>query len=230
MIITETMLYKRLIQIRNLGLLYQELLPGVAAGFVLALATALDVVAKLAGSQKAAAGRLRDLSRAKLDARSTLRADLLAIRRVAVALAIETPGFDVNFQLPKNGDARLLAAARSFAELAEPLSKAFIKHALPSSFLNDLKIHIKAFERTSAQYVEGSHACDVVSAAIEKAISDAKDAATHLDAIARNSLTKDPPKFEAWNQACVSERAKPGSRKKPVANPVTPEVVPAKAA
>jgi hypothetical protein len=216
---------------RNLGLHYHVLLPPVAAGFVLALATALDEVAKLAGTQKAVAGRLRDLARAKQQARETLRTDMLAIHRIATALAIETPGFDVKFQMPLKGDARLLAAARSFAELAAPLSEVFTKLALPDRFLDDLNAHIQDFEHTTTQYVDGSHACDAVSSAIQKAIANANVASTHLDAIARNTLTSDPPKLEAWEQVCVYGRTRSAPREKPdKPDSQAPEVATSKAA
>jgi hypothetical protein len=88
MFVTETRLYKRLIRMRDLAVLFQVLLPAAAAGFVSALAESLDTLAALAGNQKAAATRLSDLARAKGAARDALKADLQGIHRLASALAL----------------------------------------------------------------------------------------------------------------------------------------------
>jgi hypothetical protein len=236
MFVTETRLYKRLIRMRDLAVLFQVLLPAAAAGFVSALAESLDTLAALAGNQKAAATRLSDLARAKGAARDALKADLQGIHRLASALALETPGIDAKFTMPLPGDAKLLVAARSFAEVAAPLSELFIKNAMPASFLDDLNAHMQAFDQAIAQYVAGSQACNAAATAIEKTMADAVKASACIDATIRNTLVNDGQKIAEWDLACEFGRSKTKPKKPPVIvkpdnpapAPLTPEVVSSK--
>src|SRR5436190_23579432 len=174
MFVTETRLYKRLMRMRDLASHFQFLLPAAASGFVTTLASLLDALSALAGNQKAAATRLSDLARAKAAARDVLKADLQGIHRLATALALETPGIDAKFPLPLVGDARLLVAARSFVEVAAPLSELFTENAMPASFLDDLKTHIQAFDQAITQHAAESQACNATAAAIKNTMADAE--------------------------------------------------------
>lgn len=238
MFVTETLLYKRLMRMRELALLFQVLLPAAAAGFVTALASSLDTLAALAGNQKAVATRLSDLARAKGATRDALKADLQGIHRLATALALETPGIDAKFAMPLTRDAKLLVAARSFAEVAAPLSDLFIENAMPASFLDDLNAHIHAFDQAIAQYAAGSQACNAAATAIKNTMAAAVKASACLDATIRNTLANDAQKIAEWNLACEFGRSKTKPKKpsaiekpdNPVPAPMTPEVVTPKVA
>src|SRR5215831_18684391 len=83
-----------------------------------------------------------------LVARRGLRQRLQALRRTARALALDTPGFDRPFQLPRgNGDKHLLTVSRSFARHAAKHRDRFIEHGLPPTFLDDLDAGIDGFEQ-----------------------------------------------------------------------------------
>jgi len=202
MIITETLHYKRLVRMCALGMRYEQNLPTIAAETIDALAENVTALGALAGSQAAAAGRALDLVRAKRVAREALKKDLLAIHRIATAVALETPGFADNFQMPRLGDPKLLTAARAFAELATPLVDVFVKHARPAGFIEDLQRDIQLLEQASAQYTDGARAYGDVKAAIAKALDRATVAATRLDALVRNTLHQDLEKIENWDRAC----------------------------
>lgn len=68
-------------------------------------------------------------------------------RPPARAIAVDTPGVDDEFRLPRgSGDQRLIETARQFAHDAAPLVNDFVKHAIPPNFLDDLGSDIKALE------------------------------------------------------------------------------------
>ena len=60
MIVTETLQYKRLVRMRDLGLAFHEQLPEGSAEIVVGLATTLNLLATLAGSQLSAAHRAKN--------------------------------------------------------------------------------------------------------------------------------------------------------------------------
>jgi len=224
MIITQTLQYLRLVRMRDCALYFQTQLPEPAADYLKALIAALTSLAALAGSQHTAAGRSRDLARAKRAARDTLRADLAAVHRVAAAAAFDTPGLDEKFRKSQRGDASLIATARSFAELALSVPETFTT-PLGGSFLKDLNKHIQVFERSTQQYADGSRAATDVGAAIRQAMDEAVAAATYLDAIIRHTLQSDPEKIVAWDRACLLGRGRQARSKAATAAPAATEPV-----
>jgi hypothetical protein len=131
---------------------------------------------------------------------------LYPISRISEILAAEISGLDAQFQMPKPGDARLLAAGRSFAELAAPHREAFIRRTLPGNFLDDLNAHIAAFDRAAQRYIDASRTCTEIAHSINATMDRAANVASLLDALVRFTFTRDPVKIGDWDRACDLHR------------------------
>jgi hypothetical protein len=222
MLVTETLQHKQVVRRYELGLLFRGDLPAAADKFLPVLESALTTMAGLTGSQASAFARVRELARLKQKARKALRENCAAINRIATVVALETPGFDDKFQMPVNGDEKLLAAGRSFVEDAAPLSAVFIKHALPADFLEVLKADIQGFEQAVRNLIDGVYARDAVTATIDAAMKKAIAASKGLDAIVRNTLRDDFTKLDQWDRASEFGRAKPKTKAEAAAAPQAP--------
>jgi hypothetical protein len=208
MLVTETLQYKRLVRQYDLGLLYRPNLPLIAHTFLSGLGSALATLANLTGTQASIFGKARELARLKRKAREALRSACAAINRIAIAVAVETPGFDDKFEMPVVGDEKLLTAGRSFAEDAAPNSAVFITHALPASFIEDLKTDVQNFEQAIKNSSDGDHACDAVMNTIDATMDQAVAAAKRLDALVRNTFRDDSTKLDEWDRASELGRSK----------------------
>jgi len=215
MLVTETRHFQQFARMRDLGLRFADRLPATAAAFTVALAALLNHLALLAGSQTAAAGRVRGCARVKRTAREALRSEMQLFCRIAAVVANETPGFDDDFQMPSLGDAKLLAAGRKFGELAAPVSEIFVKHGLPADSLDELNRRVQGFDRASSQYTESIRAATELQQQIDKAMQEAAMTAARLDALVRHTLGSDPVAITDWEKACEFPRAKPTQPEEP---------------
>src|SRR5437762_3609575 len=71
-------------------------------------------------------------------ARLALRADLDAIYKTMQAVALDHPGIEANFRLPRNRrlDQQMIRAGQEFIKYATPLKDEFVAHQLPANFLD----------------------------------------------------------------------------------------------
>ena len=143
----------------------------------------------------------------KADARADLAEEIEFLYHTARSIAAETPGFNDKFRLPLKGDAKLLNAARSAVEDAAPLSEIFIKHAMPSHFLDSLSSAIRKFEQASEEYANGKTACAVGAKELRASLDTAVAAAKAFDATIRNTFRSDPITLNAWMDVCRIRRA-----------------------
>ncbi len=110
-------------------------------------ATALTKLDELATSQASGIGASREGTSTREDAREELRRRMEAISRTARAIAIDTPGLEKLFRVPRGeNDQIMLAAARAFAADAVPFAAQFVAHELPATFIDDLKASIANLE------------------------------------------------------------------------------------
>jgi hypothetical protein len=202
--ITETIQYKQLVRMRSLAQQYGNQVPKPGRQALESLTSELNNLGILAGSEACALGKKRESSGVKEKARAELRADIAAIYRIAAAIALETPGFADKFQTAKLGDQKLLAAGRSNAEAAAPLSDVFVKHALAADFIKVLNANIRNFEEAVNNYAQALRATEAVAGEIEATTQKAVAASKLLDAIVRNTLRDDPAKLAEWARACHS--------------------------
>ena len=209
----ETLEYKRLVRMNQVGAELRHRLPALAGELLEALGPALGEVATRTAFLVSARGRKRGLARIKKRARAALRSDLAAIKSTALAIALETPDLDPKrFRTPTTGDQRLLTAARAAAQDAAPLAAALIEHGLPVDFLDGLNRHIQDFVRIRKDYAAAARASEQAESQIEETMKDARPMAMRLDVIVRNALRNDGPALTAWNKASQFGRAKPSKR------------------
>jgi hypothetical protein len=157
----------------------------------------------------------------KSAARDALAKQMEKIARTARAMALDIPGLDEKFRLPrsKSGQA-LLTAAQTFRADAAPLQAEFIEQAMPADFLETLDTRIAGFEREIAAGHQSKAAHVAASAAIEAAIERGMIAAQKLDPIVRNTFDGDAATLAEWKSARRVEKT-PRKSKKPT-GPASP--------
>jgi hypothetical protein len=159
-------------------------------------------VAQVSGNSTARKG-----ASVKAILRDELRQDLQAISRTARAIAIKMDGFEDKFQVPRNGNDRLLInAARAFAADAAPFTTEFVKYGLADNFLEELNRDIELFENAFKEKITGKETRVSATAAIDEAIDQGMDAVRQLDAIVKNRFNNDSAKLAAWESAMVTGR------------------------
>jgi hypothetical protein len=147
-------------------------------------------------------GQCRSATTSKAAARKALWQSLDAIRRTARALALDIPGLDQRFRLPRgNGDRRLLNAARAFALDARESAAMFVAHGLRPTFLEDLAARIDGFECAIAN--RGQSRVDRICAGVglRASLESAFLAVRRLDAVVPNLLGDDPAAMASWRKA-----------------------------
>jgi hypothetical protein len=131
-----------------------------------------------------------------------------AIARTARAMALDTPGLENKFRLPRSGgDQALLQAARAFVADATPLKAEFIRHELPASFIEDMQDEIADLQRAIDEQNTGRDAHITATVSIETTVERGIKAVRRLDAIVRNKFRDDSATLAAWEHARHVERA-----------------------
>lgn len=200
----DTKRYEMLVRVRDFGVANEALFPSSSLGgqsFV-AVAGAVSALNEHAATHMSGRGSAREGTVSKAVAREALRDDLEAIMRTARAMALDTPGVDDKFRLPRgSGDQMILNTARAFLRDAGPLSADFVKHDMPDDFLADLQSDIEAFEEAIRDHETGKDTHVAARAAIEGAIDAGLDAVRRLDAIVPNRLRNDSKALASWERA-----------------------------
>jgi hypothetical protein len=148
----------------------------------------------LSSAQRATAERLA--------ARATLRESMKAIARTARVMALDTPGLENNFRLPRSGsDSTLLHTARAFANAALPLKAEFIRHELEPTFVEEFASDIADLERAMGGQNTGRDAHVFATASVDSTAERGMNAVRKLDAIVRNKFRDDPATLAAWESA-----------------------------
>jgi hypothetical protein len=162
----------------------------------------------------------RESTSGKAVARNALRSELEMMTRTARAMAIDTPGLDDKFRLPRsNADQALLNAARAYRADAEPLKADFIAHAMPEDFLETLDELVGDFEEQMATGNRNAAAHIAASAAIDAEIERGMTVARRLDPIVRNKYHNNPGVLAVWTSARHVERAGRKAAKPPASPP-----------
>jgi hypothetical protein len=157
-------------------------------------------------------------------AREALREDIEAIVRTARVIGETKPGFDDKFRMPRgDNDQAMLDLARGIAALvADAAVKAeFIKHALPSDFVEDLNANIAALQDAISDQSEGR--ADIKSAGVSIDETDAHGVriARAMDVVVNNFYRDNAPVLAEWETARHVERA-PKRKKTTPAEPPKP--------
>jgi hypothetical protein len=216
--------YNMLLRVRDFGASQAATFPAASFGGQLfsAVNSAISELTTHAAAQTSGAARQSISSKAV--ARANLFDNLEAITRTAKAMALDTPGLEDKFRLPRRAsDAVLLNSARAFLADAQPLKAEFLKYALAEDFLEDLQFDIDAFE--AAIRVKNTTSASRISAtaSIEEALSKGLKAVQQLQAVVRNKFGNDPAKLVAWASSSHVERSG-GSGKSKIEPPPNPPI------
>jgi hypothetical protein len=145
--------------------------------------------------------RSRDRVYLKAAARKRLRESLRDIGRTARALAIDAPGIQHMFRVPRtNRDHALLTAARVFMAEAGERAVDFIAFEHPPTFLGDLGAAIGAFEHAAESYHGIRQAGRAATAGVDMLLARGLAAVRRLDVIAANVFHADVLMMAAWRQ------------------------------
>lgn len=176
-------------------------------------------------AQTSGKSSVQQATSSRTGAREALRESMQAISRTARAMALDVPGLENKFRMPRSGsDQALLYAARAFLADAEPLKDEFIRHELPATFLEDLRADIANLERAMSGQNTGRGAQVTATASIEPTVERGMNALRRLDAIVRNKFRDDPATLAAWEHARHIERpARTQKRTNGKSDPAKPE-------
>jgi sugar phosphate isomerase/epimerase len=157
-------------------------------------------------------------------AREALRDDIEAIVRTARVIGETQPGFDDKFRMPRgDNDQAMLDLARGIAELvADAAVKAeFLKHAMPSDFVEDLSADIAALQDAIGDQYGGR--ADIKSAGVSIDETDAHGVriARAMDVVVNNFYRNNAAVLAEWETARHVERA-PRKKKTTPAEPPKP--------
>lgn len=138
----------------------------------------------------------------RLAATETLRESMKAIARTARVMALDMPGLENKFRLPRSGSAStLLHTARAFVMDALPLKAEFIRHELQPTFVEDFESDIADLESAMSGQNTGRDAHVSATVSVESAAERGMNAVRKLDAIVRNKFRDDPATLAAWESA-----------------------------
>ena len=180
-----------------------------AAAAVPAVTAAVQMLKTRTASQGSLENQLRELSRAKSEARTGLQEEVEFLYHTAEAIAAEKPGFNDRFQMLLKGDSKLINAARSAVQDAAPLAATFIENAMPARFLEGLKTSVQKFEAARQEHAKAKTGRSLGRKTLLESLRQALAAGRRFDAIMRNTFRNDRITLEAWKRACRVPRTKP---------------------
>ena len=211
-----------LIRVRDFGIAHAPLFPPTSfCGELFAsIATAVATLEAHFAEQVSHTGETLGDTESKSVARTNLFRELERINATSRSLAMKMPGLENKFRFPNSrSDQALLAAARAFAEDAEPLKDEFIRRGLAATFIDDLKEKSGAFAGIISS--RNVHAGSKVQAraSIDDVLDEAMLDVRELDPAVENVIGDNAPLLAEWRSARHIERHT--SHKKP-----TPPVPP----
>jgi hypothetical protein len=215
--------YAMLARVRDFGQAHRDLFPESSVGGQ-AFATVAAAVAELSDHAVAKMSSAREGIRAKTEARHGLIERLEAIVRTARAIAVDRPGFDDSFRLPRqHSDEALVTIARVFVQDAEATKDQFVAHGLADTFLAELQKLLEKFEQAARDREAGRSARIAAHAGIERALLAGLAAVRKLDVVVANQLQHDLAALAVWEG---ERRLDSPRRLKAAALPIKPAPTP----
>jgi hypothetical protein len=215
--------FEMLKQVKDFGLAHSASFPAGSLGKELfdSLAQLITNLDGHGATQISSRGAAQTSAAQKATLREELRDSLAAINRTARVLAVDSPGFEAKFRMPRNvTDQQLLIAARAFVLDATPLKDDFLKHELPADFLDQLSRLITTFEQASSQKSAAVGAHVATRLTIDETVANGLQTVRQLDAIVRNKFNGDPILLSAWVRAShVARRSRNPDAEPPPAEP-----------
>lgn len=202
--------YEMLLRVRDFGTRYEALFTEGTRGHQLfgEMDTIITQIEQLATAQQSTDRSAREGTTLRGEARTNLREDMEAISETARAMAIDTPGLEDKFRMPRGraNDVDLLNAARAFATDALPRKDAFIAHGLPATFLDDLLADIAALERAIDSQQRSKRERASATAGLDDAVERGVTKVRQLDAVIRNRFRDELTRIAEWEAARHTER------------------------
>ena len=211
-------------RVRDFGLTHASMFPAASLGgqSFAEINAVIEALNTQAVAQSSGLHSAQQSTEGKAAVRDALHAEMEMMTRTARVMAIDTPGLDDKFRLPRsNAERAWLTAARTFHADALPLKDDFIAHEMPADFLVTLDALITDYEEALASGHQSTAKHVAASAAIDKGIERGMTAARKLDSIVRNKFHNDPATLAAWASARHIERV-PHKPKKPTTPPPPP--------
>ncbi len=206
---TNTRRFEMFVRVRDFGAERAAAFPANSLGGeqLAEVRSVVEILTEMAASQTSGVGSAQQATASRTNARVSLRESLQAVNRTARAMALDTPGLENKFRLPRSGsDQALLNSARAFVADATPLKPIFIRHELAASFIEDLQADITDLERAIGGQNTGRGVHVTATASIDSTVERGMAAVTRLDAIVRNKFRDDPATLAAWESARHVER------------------------
>ena len=174
----------------------------LGAEMVAELKSVVEELTEAATSQTSGLSSVQRATAERTAAREALRASMKAISHTARAMALDTPGLETKFRLPRGGsDSALLQIARAFAADAPPLKDKFLRHAMPADFMEEFGEDITDLERAVGEQNSGRGAPVTATATVGSGAERAMNAVRKLDVIVRNTYRNDAATLAAWESA-----------------------------
>jgi methyl-accepting chemotaxis protein len=199
-----------LIRVGQFGASHAHSFPAGSRGAELftAVAAAITNMETRAAAQQSHARAAKETTTQKGAAFEALQEQMEAISRTARAMSRALPGVRDKFRVPHSAGVQTwLAAARSFAEDAEPIKDEFIRRGMDANFIETLRASIEAVAATVNTKARKAAAQVGATSAVGEAAEDGRDAVRELDAIVRNVFRNDPSALAEWESASHVERA-----------------------
>lgn len=208
--------FEMLTRVRDFVAARAETFPQTSLGGqqLTALNRVVEDLSREAATQASGVSSVQQATVSRAGAREALRDSMQAISRTARAMALDNPGLENKFRMPRSGsDRALLSTARAFAADALLLKDEFIRHELPPTFIEDLRADIADMERAIGSQNSGRGTHVIATVSIDEGLERGMSAVRKLDAIVRNKFHNDPATLAAWESARHVERYTPTPRR-----------------
>jgi methyl-accepting chemotaxis protein len=199
-----------LIRVGQFGASHAHSFPAGSRGAELfaAVAVAITNMETRAAAQQTHARAAKETTTQKGAAFEALQAQMEAINRTARAMSHAMPGLRDKFRIPHSaGIQTWLAAARSFADEAEPIKDEFIRRGMDADFIEQFRAGIEAVAATVNTKAQKASAQVGATSAVGEAAEGGRVAVRELDAVVRNVFRNDPATLAEWESASHVERA-----------------------
>jgi hypothetical protein len=124
-------------------------------------------------------------------------------------VAIDVPGFEVKFRIPRGlGDLRLLSASRAIARHATKWAPGFVDHGLPPAFLDELASSVARLEQALRVRASARHSRISAGVNLKTSLRRGLLAVRRLDAVVLNVLGEDRMALDRWQRARRLERSR----------------------
>jgi phage FluMu protein gp41 len=208
--------YEMLTRVAEFATKNASLFPKQTAGaeLVKELQSAARELSEIKASQSAAKEQMRTSGNRRLEKLDDLRSRLEAIHYTAEALELEGFSFTETAAV-----STLFDLARNYGEAAGPLKTQFIRHGLPSDFIENLKSAAEGLQSAIAEQVDARGRRKAAIQEFDKTLHEGLHCLDRFEALLKNTMSGNPSVMASWEVARRVER--PRSSRKVAASPVT---------